>query len=73
MSQVTFTAHTRYRLYDLDLPHRVPGIAVGFAISKFKQIGVWSKRLGALGAASRSPRRIWIRCLTMPGEPSRRR
>jgi hypothetical protein len=37
MSHVTPAAHTRYRLYDLDLPLRIPGFAVGFAISKFKQ------------------------------------
>src|SRR5262245_37656535 len=59
MSQVTFTAHTRYRLYDLDLPHRIPGIAVGFAISKFKQIGVWNKLPPALKDKARAARGAW--------------
>jgi hypothetical protein len=59
MSQVTFTAHTRYRLYDLDLPHRVPGIAVGFAISKFKQIGVWNRLPPALKDKARAARGAW--------------
>ena len=49
MSHVTFAAPSRYRIYDLDLPHRIPGFAVGFAITKFKQIGVWSKPAGAAG------------------------
>ena len=43
MSQVTFAANSRYRVYDLDLPLHIPCFGVGFAISKFKKMGVWSK------------------------------
>jgi hypothetical protein len=35
--------HVAYRLYDVELPYRVPCFGVGIAISKFKQIGVWRK------------------------------
>jgi hypothetical protein len=37
-----------YRVYDLELPYRIPGFGVGFAIRKFKQIGVWDKLPAAL-------------------------
>ena len=53
MSHVTFAAPSRYQIYDLDLPHRIPGFAVGFAITKFKQIGVWSKLPPALRAKAK--------------------
>jgi hypothetical protein len=59
MSHVTFATHSRYRIYDLDLPHRVPGFAVGFAISKFKQIGVWSKLPPALRAKAKDAKGSW--------------
>jgi hypothetical protein len=59
MSHVTFAAHSRYRVYDLDLPHRIPGFAVGFAISKFKQLGVWSKLPPALRAKAKDARGVW--------------
>jgi hypothetical protein len=35
--------HVAYRLYEVELPYRVPCFGVGIAISKFKQIGVWHK------------------------------
>ena len=59
MSHVTFAAHSRYRVYDLDLPHRIPGFAVGFAITKFKQLGVWSKLPPALRAKAKDARGMW--------------
>ena len=59
MSHVTFAAHSRYRVYDLDLPLRIPGFGVGFAISKFKQIGVWSKLPPALWAKAKHARGTW--------------
>jgi hypothetical protein len=59
MSYVTLASHTRYRIYDLDLPHRIPGIAVGFAISKFKQVGVWTKLPPALRAKAKDARGMW--------------
>jgi hypothetical protein len=59
MYDVTLAAHTRHRIYDLDLPHRIPGIAVGFAISKFKQIGVWTKLPPALRAKAKDARGTW--------------
>jgi hypothetical protein len=59
MSHVTFAAHSRYRVYDLDLPLRIPGFGVGFAISKFKQIGVWSKLPPALRAKAKDARGTW--------------
>jgi hypothetical protein len=44
MPRGAFGAHSRaYRLYDVELPYHVPGLGVGIAISKFKQIGVWDK------------------------------
>jgi len=59
MSHVTFATYSRYRLYDLELPHRIPGFAVGFAISKFKQLGVWSKLPPALRAKAKDARGTW--------------
>ena len=49
----------KYRIYDLDLPHRIPGFAVGFAISKFKQIGVWGKLPVTLKSKAREARGSW--------------
>jgi hypothetical protein len=49
MPHVLFKTQSRaYRVYDLELPYRVPGFGVGPAISKFKQIGVWDKLPAAL-------------------------
>jgi hypothetical protein len=48
-----------YRVYDLDLPYRIPGFGVGFAISKFKQIGVWDKLPAALKNKAREARGSW--------------
>jgi hypothetical protein len=60
MSHVTIVAHSRaYRLYDVDLPLRVPGFAVGFAISRFKQIGVWQKLPPALKDKAKEARGTW--------------
>ena len=73
---------SRYRVYDLDLPLRIPGFGVGFAISKFKQIGVWSKLPPALRAKAKDARGTWsgmkltqrisIRFRTMSGKSSPR-
>ena len=59
MSHVTFAAHGHYRVYDLDLPLRIPCLGVGFAISKFKQIGVWSKLPPGLRAKAKDARGTW--------------
>ena len=59
MSLVTFAANSRYRLYDLDLPLRIPCLGVGFVISKFKQVGVWSKLPPALRAKAKDARGTW--------------
>jgi hypothetical protein len=59
MSHMTFAAHSRYRVYDLDLPLHIPGFGVGFAISKFKQIGAWSKLPPALRAKAKDARGTW--------------
>ena len=59
MSLETSAAHSRYRVYDLDLPLRIPCFGVGFVISKFKQIGVWSKLPPALRAKAKDARGIW--------------
>ena len=59
MSHVTVVAQSRYRLYDIDLPLRVPGFAIGFAISKFKQIGVWHKLPPALKDRAREAKGTW--------------
>ena len=65
MSHVTFAAHSRYRIYDLELPHRIPGFAVGFAITKFKQLGVWSELPPALRAKAKDARGAWGGCLKL--------
>jgi hypothetical protein len=66
MSHVIFAAaHSRYRLYDLDLPLRIPGFAVGFAISKFMQIGVWEKMPPALKHKAKEARGTWTGCLKL--------
>jgi hypothetical protein len=49
----------RYRVNGFDLPLRIPGFGVGFAISKFKQIGVRSKLPPALRAKATDARRTW--------------
>ena len=59
MSQVTFAANSRYRVYDLDLPLHIPSFGVGFAISRLKKIGVWSKLPPALRAKARDARDTW--------------
>jgi hypothetical protein len=47
------------RVYDLDLPYRVPGFGVGFAISKFKEVGVWQKLPLALKEKAREAKGSW--------------
>lgn len=60
MSHVIVVAQSRvYRLYDLELPYHVPGFAVGIAISKFKQIGVWDKLPHALKDKARAAKGTW--------------
>ena len=60
MAQVAFGAHSRaYRLYDVELPYRVPGFGVGVAISKFKQIGVWDKFPHALKDKAKAAKGSW--------------
>jgi hypothetical protein len=49
-----------YRLYDIELPLRVPGVGVGIAISKFKQIGVWDKFPCALKDKAKEAKGTWI-------------
>src|SRR5262245_46428973 len=53
------TQSQKYRIYDLHLPHRIPGFAVSFAISKFKQIGVWGKLPVTLKSKAREARGSW--------------
>jgi hypothetical protein len=53
------TQSQKYRVYDLDLPHRIPGFAVGLAIRKFKQIGVWGKLPVTLKSKAREARESW--------------
>ena len=60
MPYVAFETQSRTcRIYDLDLPYRIPGFGVGFAISKFKQIGVWDKLPAALRNKAREARGSW--------------
>jgi hypothetical protein len=60
MPHVVFETQSRARrVYDLELPYRVPGFGVGFAISKFKQIGVWDKLPGALRNKAREAKGSW--------------
>jgi hypothetical protein len=59
MSLETSAAYSRYRVYDLDLPLRIPCFGVGFVISKFKQIGVWSKLPPALRAKAKDASGTW--------------
>src|SRR5262245_42425470 len=59
MSQVTFAGHNRYRVYNLDLPYHIPCFGVGFAISKFKQIGAWKKLPPAVRAKAKDARSTW--------------
>lgn len=43
ITHVAFAESQARRVYDVELPYHVSGFVVGFAISKFKQIGVWDK------------------------------
>ena len=49
MSQVTFAANSRYRVYDLDLPLHIPSFGVGFAISRQKDRRLEQAPAGAAG------------------------
>jgi hypothetical protein len=51
--------HVAYRLYDVELPYRVPCFGVGIAIRKFKQIGVWHKLPYALKEKARDATGSW--------------
>jgi hypothetical protein len=51
--------HVAYRLYDVELPYRVPCFGVGIAISKFKQIGVWHKLPYALKEKAKDAKGSW--------------
>jgi tellurite resistance-related uncharacterized protein len=51
--------HVHYRLYDVELPYRVPCFGVGIAISKFKQIGVWHKLPQALKEKTKDAKGSW--------------
>ena len=51
--------HVHYRLYDVELPYRVPCFGVGIAISKFKQIGVWHKLPQALKEKAKDAKGSW--------------
>jgi hypothetical protein len=60
MPHVVFGAHSRaYRLYDVELPYCVPGFGVGFAITKFKRIGVWDKLPHALKDKAKEAKGSW--------------
>jgi hypothetical protein len=60
MSHVDFGTHSRpYRVYSIELPHRIPGFGVGFAISKFKRIGVWDKLPPALQEKTKAAKGSW--------------
>jgi hypothetical protein len=60
VAHVAFETQSRTcRIYDLDLPYRIPGFGVGFAISKFKQIGVWDKLPAALRNKAREAKGSW--------------
>jgi hypothetical protein len=48
-----------YRVYDLELPYRIPGFGVGFAIRKFKEIGVWDRLPAALKSKARDAKGSW--------------
>jgi len=51
--------HVAYRLYDVELPYRVPCFGVGIAIGKFKQIGVWHKLPHALKEKAKDAKGSW--------------
>ena len=51
--------HVAYRLYDVELPYRVPCFGVGIAINKFKQIGVWHKLPYELKEKARDAKGSW--------------
>jgi hypothetical protein len=51
--------HVAYRLYDVELPYRVPCFGVGIAISKFKQMGVWHKLPHALKTKANEAKASW--------------
>jgi hypothetical protein len=57
---VVFETRSRaYRIYELELPYRVPGFGVGFAISKFKQIGVWERIPAPLRTKAKEAKGSW--------------
>src|SRR5262249_36663168 len=60
MPDVAFGAHSRaYRLYDVELPYHIPGLGVGFAISRFKQIGIWDKLPHPIRVRAKAAKGSW--------------
>ena len=60
MARVASGAHSRaYRLYDAEFPCPAPGFGAEFAISKFKQIGVWDKLPHAVKDKAKAAKGSW--------------
>jgi hypothetical protein len=60
MARVASGAHSRaYRLYDAEFPYPAPGFGAEFAISKFKQIGVWDKLPHAIKDKAKAAKGSW--------------
>ena len=47
------------RIYDFELPYHVPFLAIGFAVSKFKEIGVWDRFPPPIRKKTKAARSSW--------------
>ena len=47
------------RIYGFDVPVKVPFLAIGLAISKFKQIGVWDKMPALIKQKTKKAKASW--------------
>lgn len=60
MTEITFAVSTgTSRAYSFELPHKIPVLGVGFAMSKLKEIGVWEGLPRTLRVKIKSARESW--------------
>ena len=52
-------ARSANRIYGFDMPVKVPFLAIGLAISKFKQIGVWDKMPAPIKQKTKKAKAGW--------------
>ena len=59
MSDTATAIGSAGRIYSFDVPVKVPFFAIGLAISKFKQIGVWENMPAPIKKKTKKARASW--------------